>query len=49
MTPEQVGQLEAILFASDAPLPIERIAEVLEIAPPDARDLVEALRAACDG
>ena len=33
VTPERVGQLEAILFASDAPLPIERIAEVLEIAP----------------
>ena len=49
VTPERVGQLEAILFASDAPLPIERIAEVLEISPLDARDLVEALRAACDG
>ena len=49
VTPERVGQLEAILFASDAPLPIERIAEVLEISLLDARDLVEALRAACDG
>ena len=49
VTPERVGQLEAILFASDAPLPIERIAEVLEISPLDARDLVEALRLACDG
>ena len=48
VTPERVGQLEAILFASDAPLPIERIAEVLEIAPPDARAVVEALRLACD-
>jgi segregation and condensation protein B len=49
VTPERVGQLEAILFASDAPLPMERIAEVLEISPLDARDLVEALRLACDG
>jgi segregation and condensation protein B len=49
VTPERVGQLEAILFASDAPLPIERIAEVLEVSPLDARDLVETLRAACDG
>jgi segregation and condensation protein B len=49
VTPERVGQLEAILFASDAPLPIERIAEVLEISPLDTPDLVEALRAACDG
>jgi segregation and condensation protein B len=49
VTPERVGQLEAILFASDAPLPIERIAEVLEISPLDARDLVEALRASCEG
>ena len=49
VTPERVGQLEAILFASDSPLPIERIAEVLEISPLDARDLVEALRATCEG
>ena len=49
VTPERVGQLEAILFASDAPLPIERIAEVLEISPLDARALVEGLRLACDG
>jgi segregation and condensation protein B len=49
VTPERVGQLEAILFASDAPLPVERIAEVLEISPLDARELVEALRAACEG
>jgi segregation and condensation protein B len=48
VAPEMVGQLEAILFASDAPLPVERIAEVLEIDPLEARALVEALRAACD-
>ena len=48
VAPEMVGQLEAILFASDAPLPVERIAEVLEIDPLEARALVEALRVACD-
>ena len=37
VAPELVGQLEAILFASDAPLPVERIAEVLEIDPVEAR------------
>ena len=45
---ELVGQLEALLFASDAPLPVERVAEVLEIALADARAAVEALRVACE-
>jgi segregation and condensation protein B len=45
-TPERMGQLEALLFASDTPLPIERIAEVLEVPEADARAVVEALRAA---
>jgi segregation and condensation protein B len=48
VTPELVGQLEALLFSSDAPLPIERLAEVLEISPLDARAAAEALRTACD-
>jgi segregation and condensation protein B len=48
VAPELVGQLEAILFASDAPLPVERLAEVLEIDPADARAVVDALRLACD-
>src|SRR5262249_61631986 len=48
VTPLLVGQLEAVLFASDAPLPIERIAEVLEISPLDARAALDALRLACD-
>ena len=48
IAPELVGQLEAILFASDASLPVERIAEVLEIDPADARSVVDALRLACD-
>src|SRR5262245_40136318 len=43
-----VGQLEALLFASDVPLPIERIAEVLEIDPAEAHAAVGALRAGCD-
>jgi segregation and condensation protein B len=46
--PEHVGQLEALLFASDAPLPIARVAEVLEIDEAGARAAVDALRAACD-
>jgi segregation and condensation protein B len=48
VTPGLVGQLEALLFASDAPLPVERVAEVLEITPADARAAVDALRVACD-
>ena len=48
VTPELVGQLEALLFASDAPLPIERIGEVLELDAADTRAAVEALRAACE-
>ncbi|HEY7601857.1 MAG TPA: SMC-Scp complex subunit ScpB [Methylomirabilota bacterium] len=47
VTPERIGQLEALLFASDVPLPLERIAEVLEIDPFDARAAVDALKAAC--
>jgi segregation and condensation protein B len=48
VTPERMGQLEALLFASDAPLPLERIAEVLEIHAVDARAAVDALKAACE-
>jgi chromosome segregation and condensation protein ScpB len=48
VTPLLVGQLEAVLFASDAPLPTERIAEVLEISPLDARAALDALRVGCD-
>jgi segregation and condensation protein B len=48
VTPELVGQLEALLFASDAPLPLERVAEVLEIGVTDARATVDTLRLACD-
>ena len=48
VTPGLVGQVEALLFSSDVPLPYERIAEVLEISPLDARAAVQALRVACD-
>jgi segregation and condensation protein B len=48
MMPGRMGQLEALLFASDAPLPIERIAEVLDLDPAEARAVVDALRAACE-
>jgi segregation and condensation protein B len=48
VTPLLIGQLEAVLFASDAPMPIERIAEVLEVSPFDARATLDALRVACD-
>ena len=48
VTPERLGQLEALLFASDAPLPLERIAEVLEIDAAEARAAVDALGAACE-
>jgi len=48
VTPLLLGQLEAILFASDAPLPLERIAEVLEMSPLDARAALDALRLASD-
>jgi segregation and condensation protein B len=44
--PEPVAILEALLFASDAPLEADRIREVLGLADVDeARVLVEALRA----
>jgi segregation and condensation protein B len=48
VAPELVGQLEALLFASDGPLPLERIGEVLELDAADARAAVDALRATCD-
>jgi segregation and condensation protein B len=48
VAPELVGQLEALLFASDGPLAVERIGEVLELDAADARAAVDALRAACD-
>lgn len=46
--PERLAELEALLFASDGPLPLERIAEVLELPAAEARMAVEALRTACE-
>ncbi len=46
--PEALGALEALLFACDAPLPVERIAEVLEIPEAEARAAIAALRARCE-
>jgi segregation and condensation protein B len=42
---ERIDVVEALLFASDAPVEAERIQEVLELgSPEDARALVDALR-----
>jgi len=48
VNPEVLAALEALLFASDAPLELARIAEVLDLGPDEARAAVEALRAACE-
>jgi len=48
VTPEIQAALEALLFASDAPLELARIAEVLELDPGEVRAALDALRAACD-
>jgi len=48
VSPEVLASLEALLFASDAPLPLERVAEALEISADEARLAVEALRRACE-
>jgi len=47
---EAVDVLEALLFASDAPIEAERIQEVLELdSPAAARELADALRRRLDG
>jgi segregation and condensation protein B len=48
MNPELLAALEAILFASDAPVELERLAEILETNPATVRGAVEELRIACD-
>ncbi len=48
VNPETLAALEALLFASDAPLELARIAEVLDLAPDEAQASVDALRAACE-
>ena len=47
MNPETVASLEALLFASDTPLPLERVAEVLDLPVEETRQAVDELRAAC--
>lgn len=48
MNPEIQAALEAVLFASDAPLELGRIAEVLELDLDGARAAVAEMRAACE-
>ena len=48
MSPDLVAGLEAILFASDTPVELARLAEVLEASPEEVRLALETLRAACD-
>jgi segregation and condensation protein B len=45
---ERLAALEAVLFASDAPVELARLGEVLELDPAAVRQTVEELRAACD-
>jgi len=47
VNPETVASLEALLFASDTPLPLERVAEVLDLPVEETRQAVDELRAAC--
>jgi segregation and condensation protein B len=49
VSPDLVAGLEAILFASDTPVELARLAEVLEAPPEEVRLALETLRAACDG
>ena len=46
---ETVAAVEALLFASDAPLELARIAEVLQLSATEAQAAVDGLRAVCDG
>ena len=48
MNPETLAALEALLFASDAPLELARITEVLELSADEARAALAELTAACD-
>jgi segregation and condensation protein B len=48
VSPDLVAGLEAILFASDTPVELARLAEVLEASPEEVRLALETLRAACD-
>jgi segregation and condensation protein B len=48
VNPETLAALEALLFASDAPLELARITEVLELPAEEARAALAELAAACD-
>jgi segregation and condensation protein B len=48
VNPETLAALEALLFASDAPLELARITEVLELSADEARAALAELTAACD-
>src|SRR5262249_31877961 len=45
---EPQAAVEALLFASDEPLPLARLAEVLGLDPPEAQAAVDAARSACE-
>jgi segregation and condensation protein B len=48
VSPDLQAAVEALLFASDEPLPLARIAEVLEIDADLAQAAVDAVRTACE-
>jgi segregation and condensation protein B len=48
VNPETLAALEALLFASDAPLELARITEVLELPAEEARAALAELTAACE-
>jgi segregation and condensation protein B len=48
VNPELQAAVEALLFASDDPLPLARLAEVLALDPPEAQAAVDAVRSACE-
>jgi segregation and condensation protein B len=48
VNPETLAALEALLFASDAPLEVARITEVLELPAEEARAALGELTAACE-
>lgn len=48
MNGEIMAALEALLFASDAPLELARIGEILELSPDEAQAAIEALGVACE-
>jgi segregation and condensation protein B len=45
---EVEAAVEALLFASDEPLPLDRLVEVLDLTPGEAQAAVDAVRVACE-